>query len=40
MPLPSKVKTARHRERVNSDPAARAQYLARRKERFAVKCRK
>ncbi|XP_060779075.1 uncharacterized protein LOC132887622 [Neoarius graeffei] len=34
MPLSSKLKTARHRERVNADPAARAEYLARRRESY------
>ncbi|CAK6961772.1 uncharacterized protein LOC119013056 [Scomber scombrus] len=34
MPLPSNVKTARHRQRVNSEPAARAEYLARRQESY------
>lgn len=37
MPLSSKDKTARHRQRVNSDPAARAEYLAKRRERFVKK---
>ncbi|KAL7388626.1 hypothetical protein ABVT39_017872 [Epinephelus coioides] len=34
MPLSSKVKTARHRQHVNSDPAARAEYLSRRRESY------
>ncbi|XP_034000671.1 deoxynucleoside triphosphate triphosphohydrolase SAMHD1-like [Trematomus bernacchii] len=32
MPLSSKIKSACHRQRVNSDPAARAENLARRRE--------
>ncbi|XP_060714150.1 uncharacterized protein si:ch211-86h15.1 isoform X3 [Tachysurus vachellii] len=34
MPLSSKGKSARHRQRVNSDPNARAEYLAKRKESY------
>ena len=40
MPLPSKIKTARHRQRVNSDPAARADHLARRRERYVKTLKK
>ena len=34
MPSSSKDKVARHRARVNADPAARAIYLAKRRERW------
>lgn len=34
MPLSSKVKAARQRQRVNADPAAREEYHARRRERY------
>ncbi|KAK0132285.1 hypothetical protein N1851_032914 [Merluccius polli] len=34
MPLTSKEKVTRHRARVNADPAARANYLAKRKESY------
>ncbi|XP_058229771.1 uncharacterized protein si:ch211-86h15.1 isoform X3 [Hemibagrus wyckioides] len=34
MPLSSKEKRAHHRQRVNSDPKARAEYLAKRKESY------
>ncbi|KAK3536845.1 hypothetical protein QTP86_027038 [Hemibagrus guttatus] len=34
MPLSSKEKSAHHRQRVNSDPKARAEYLAKRKESY------
>lgn len=37
MPLSSKEKTARHRQRVNADPEAREEYLARRREIFYFK---
>lgn len=35
MPLRSIDKSAHHRQRVNSDPKSRAEYLAKRKERYA-----
>ena len=34
MPLSTKEKSARHRERTKNDPAARETYLAKRKERY------
>lgn len=34
MPLSSQAKTARHRQRVNADPVAREEYLARRRESY------